>query len=259
MKLPKGVSFEEKNLNTKDLTINPRAQRELKAKKVRDIVKDFNPLLVNPIKVSFRDGKYWVIDGQHTLNALRVVNDGDCMVRCKVFYGLTEIDEADLFLSQNGHSSPVGMNDKLRVLFLQGDQEVMDFIKATELAGLRIDFTKGQSRNKIIAISCAFSIYKKLPREKYIEMLIAIRDAWDGAPDSFSREILIGMSRVYATYFGEFKTKEMSKRLSKVAPAQIVREGKGYGSLSAPVMYAKAILRVYNAGRTTHRLDEAKL
>lgn len=259
MKLPNGVSFEEKNLNTRDLTINPRAQRELKMKRVREIVKDFNPLLVNPIKVSFRNGRYYVIDGQHTLTALRVVNKGDCTVRCKVFYGLTELDEAELFLQQNGHSAPVGANEKLRVLYLQGDREVLDFVKATELAGVRVDFTKGQSRNKIIAVSCAFGIYKKLPRETYIEMLIAIRDAWDGSPDSFAREILTGMSRVFSAYFGEFKTKELSKRLAKVAPAQIVREGKGFGSASAPVMYAKAILRIYNAGRTTHRLDEGKL
>lgn len=259
MKLPNGVSFEEKNLNTRDLTINPNAQRDLNAKRVRDIVRDFNPLLVNPIKVSFRNGRYWVIDGQHTLSALRVKNKGDCMVRCKVFYGLTETDEAELFLQQNGHSAPVSTRDKLKVLYVQGDEEVKDFIRATELAGVRIDFTRGQARNKIIAVSSAFAIYKKLPREMYVNVICTIREAWDGEADGFAREILQGMSRVFMTYGGEFNQKELARRLSKVAPAQIIREGKGFGSASASVMYAKSILRIYNSGRTTRRLDESRL
>lgn len=259
MKLPTGVSFEEKNLNTKDLTINPNAQRELKPKHVREIVNDFNPLLVNPIKVSFRNGRYWVIDGQHTLVALKAIHKGDCTVRCKVYYGLTENDESKLFIQQNGHSAPVSTGDKLRVLYRQGDEEVLDFVRATELAGVRIDFGRGMARNKIIAVSAAYSIYRKLPRELYIETLALIREAWDGDPSGFQREILQGVSHVVRIYHGEFKPREMSRKLSKVAPAQIIREGKGFGTGTAQVMYAKAVLRIYNSGRTTNRLDEAKL
>jgi len=259
MKLPSGVYFEEKTLNTRDLTINPHAQRELRMSRVRQIVKDFNPLLVNPIKVSYRNGRYYVIDGQHTMIAQKTIRGGDCLVRCKVYYGLTETDEAELFIQQNGHSAPVGANDKFRVLYFQGDPEVMDFVKATELAGVRIDFSRGQARNKIIAVSAAFGIYKKLPRIMYVELLSTVRDAWDGEPDSFQREILQGMAKFFQTYDGEFKAKDLAKRLSKVAPAQIIREGKGFGSDSAQVMYAKSILRIYNNNRSSRRLDETKL
>ena len=259
MNNPHEVTFEEKMLNTRDLAINPRAQRSLRAKKVRDIVRDFNPLLVNPIKVSYRDGRYWVIDGQHTLAALRAVNKGDCMVRCKVYYGLSEADEAELFIHQNGHSSPVSTMEKLKVLYLQGDQEILDFVRTTELAGVRVEFNRGQSKNKLIAIASAYEIYKKVPKEMYIEILYTISDSWNGDPEGYRKEILVGMSRVYQAFNGEFKRKDLAYKLSRIPPMQIIREGKGYHTGSASIMYAKAIVRAYNSGRTTRRLDESKL
>lgn len=259
MKLPNGVSFEEKNLNSRDLTINPNAQRGLNMRRVREIVKDFDPLLVNPIKVSFRNGRYYIIDGQHTLTALRVVNKGDCTVRCKVYYGLTETDEANLFIQQNGHSAPVTTAEKLKVLYLQGDKDVLEFVRTTESVGISVGFNRGSARNRIAAVAAAYSIYKKLPYHLYIETLTLILDAWNGDHTSLQREILQGVSHVVEVYHGEFKPQEMAKRLSKVPPAQIVREGRGIGSGSARIMYAKAILRIYNTGRTTHRLDETRL
>ena len=40
-------------------------------------VKDFNPNKVDPVHVSYRDGKYYVIDGQHTVLILEAVNENN--------------------------------------------------------------------------------------------------------------------------------------------------------------------------------------
>ena len=53
----------------KEINIDPLYQRNLDEKRVAKMVKQYNPNLVNPPKVSFRDGKYWVFDGQHTIDA----------------------------------------------------------------------------------------------------------------------------------------------------------------------------------------------
>ena len=61
--------YEYKQINTKEICIDKLYQRELNRPRVNRIVKNWNPYLVNACKVSFRDGKYWVFDGQHTIAA----------------------------------------------------------------------------------------------------------------------------------------------------------------------------------------------
>ena len=99
---------EYSQINSKSIISEPSYQRMVDFSRVKKIVSNFNPNLVNPIKVSFRDGKYYVFDGQHTLKALVAKNNNrDLMVECKVYYGMTLEDEAKLFAEQNGISRTV--------------------------------------------------------------------------------------------------------------------------------------------------------
>ena len=102
--------YEYKQANTKDIFVDPLYQRDLDNSKVSKIVRDWNPYLVNAVKVSWRDGKLWVFDGQHTIAACKAKRGGrDCMVDCKVFYGLTRLDEMSclsLRMEQQPQSRP---------------------------------------------------------------------------------------------------------------------------------------------------------
>ena len=55
-------------------------QRELKSERVKRIVKSFDERIANEPKVSFRDGKYYVFDGQHTIDARKVMNGGKVQI-----------------------------------------------------------------------------------------------------------------------------------------------------------------------------------
>ena len=44
-------------------------QRGVERKRVELIARDFNEYIVNEPKVSFRNGRYYVMDGQHTIEA----------------------------------------------------------------------------------------------------------------------------------------------------------------------------------------------
>ena len=81
-------------------------QRELNTDRVHKIVKQFDERVANEPKVSYRDGRYYVFDGQHTI-AARVERNGGkpLMILCKVYYGLTEKEEARLFAVSS--STPV--------------------------------------------------------------------------------------------------------------------------------------------------------
>lgn len=257
MKKLEEMQSEPLTLSTKDLFVNRKAQRELQKWKVDKIVREFNPRLVNRIKVSFRDGKYWVFDGQHTMEALIKINGGkDCLVRCEVFYGLTEEDEAELFIQQNGASTKVSVLDKMRVKSNYGGEDEINLARDSNLAGVRVDFTSGKALNKITAVNTLMKCYKSMTREQYISMIRTIRDAWQGIPESFCKEILLGMTRFYLVYGGKFKDKDLALSLRNVSPVAIAREGRGRLGISDGTAYARVILGIYNNKRRSGRLDE---
>ena len=52
-------------------------QRPLQSDEVKEIIAKFDIHLMNEPKVSFRDGKYYVFDGQHTIISLLEMNEGN--------------------------------------------------------------------------------------------------------------------------------------------------------------------------------------
>ena len=80
-------------------------QRMLRMEKVSQIAENFSEYVANEPKVSYRDGRFYVFDGQNTVEARRTCNGGmELPIRCKVFYGLTKEDEATLFAIQTGNA-----------------------------------------------------------------------------------------------------------------------------------------------------------
>ena len=83
-------------------------QRGIQRKRVELIAKDFNEYTANEPKVSFRNGRYYVTDGQHTIEARILRNGGkDLPILCKIYTGLTMQQEALFFAEQNGHAAPL--------------------------------------------------------------------------------------------------------------------------------------------------------
>ena len=96
-------SYEYKRMPAAWLETDSSYQRKIDAARVERIVNSFDPRLANEVKVSFRDGKFYVFDGAHTLSALkRIHGEETFMVDCKVYYGLSYEDEAYLFALQSG-------------------------------------------------------------------------------------------------------------------------------------------------------------
>lgn len=248
--------YEYRQVNTKEINVDPLYQRDLSKSKVTKIVKKFNPYLVNACKLSFRDGKFWVFDGQHTIAAIKAKNNGnDLMVDCKVFYGLTRIDEMELFIEQNGESTNVRTNERLRALFNNGDKDVVGMVRSCEKVGVKVDFMKGQAHNRINALSTLMKSYKSMTEKQFMNMLLTIKEAWGGVPESFSAEILNGMTRFYIAYDGEFNKNRLKKVLAKTSPVAIIRDGK-VSATGGNAKYARVILGIYNRHTSIGKLED---
>lgn len=191
------TDFEYKQLSTKEIIVNPDAQRDVNKREAqfRKIMKEFDQRLVNDVKVAQIGSRYYCFDGQMTMKVLKARNrNNDLMVRCKVYKGMTDVDAADMFVKQNGTVSQVSTLDKLRVEFNHGNREVLDFVRLTEMNGVIIDWGRGAGKNKIVAVGTAFKVYKALndPQE-YSRFLYILRESWGGEHDSFRKEIMNGL------------------------------------------------------------------
>lgn len=249
------LDFEYKQINTKQLIIPTEYQRALCMDRVKKIVANFDENLVNPIKVSYRNGKFYVFDGQHTVAVLKLRNgNDDLLVPCKIYRGLSKEEEAKLFVEQTGLSRKVDCLAKYKALYISKDEDVVNMIKLTELTGLYIDFIKSRLPNRITAVSKAFKIYKD-NKENYVDILKLIKDTWDGDVESLRTEILGGVQCFYNRYKSKYDRNRFVKQLSIVSPKTIIREGKVY-SEGGDIRFARCILAAYNKKSNLKRLED---
>lgn len=248
--------YEYKQVNTRDIFVDPLYQRDLDNGKVSKIVREWNPYLINAAKVSYREGKLWVFDGQHTIASIKAKHNGrDCMVDCKVFYGLTRLDEMELFIAQNGAATAVKTREKFRALNNNGDPDIRGMVKACELVGFIVDFKASKATNRILAVGALFKSYKTLNEEEFKDMLMIIKEAWGGTPESLTSEIISGMTKFYLAYRDSFNRKRLVTRLAKQNPIAIIRDAKVSAS-GGTTRYAKVILGVYNQNTSSGRLED---
>ena len=98
-------------ISVDDLTIDMGYQRKIKSK-IKKMTNNWNFNLCDVIIVSYRDGKFYVVDGQHRLEAARrqTVDPRKKLV-CQVIQGLTREEEATRFIALNSSQSHVSPHD----------------------------------------------------------------------------------------------------------------------------------------------------
>ena len=180
-------------------------QRGVERKRVELIARDFNEYIVNEPKVSFRNGRYYVMDGQHTIEGCILLNGGeDRPILCKVYTGLTMEQEALLFAEQNGHATPLSAGIKLRAKVVGGDAPSKAFVAATKRVGLSLNYDSMQlSDYRISCVGTALKLYDQLGEEIYCEALRHIVEAWESRPDSFRAAVLRGVMYFVQVYNAE--------------------------------------------------------
>ena len=173
--------YHEMCLNSSELIV-PRDtyQRALHPARVARIAKEFDERVANEPKISFRDGHYYVMDGQNTIAARKFLNGGDDLqIRCKVYFNMTEQEEALLFAQQTGISERLSAGQKLRALIFAGEPAAVAFQQATELAGVHLSFEEGRGKQRISCIATAYHEFIRLGPELYIESLDVLLNAWN--------------------------------------------------------------------------------
>ena len=233
-------------LNNAELQISPDIQRRLDPARVAEIVENYSSKIANPIKVSYREGKYRIFDGMHTRTAQCMINGTDDFpIFCRVYYGLTKEEEARLFAAQFGSSEPVPMGYRLRALEVAKDPEVLNFLKVTKDCKFAITLGTPIARNGYIAAVCAaFKAYRALSAPEYIRMLKILHRTWAGESWSVSRNMIGGMTRLMKMY--EIKANPFVKVFREVKQEDILREVMRFTGMPKDGAYAAALAKIYD-------------
>lgn len=222
-------------------------QRKLDKNKVKRIAAEFDERVANEPKLSFRGGKYYVFDGQHTIAARKSMNhDLDVDIVCKVYFDMSEKDEALLFAQQTGVSSKPTSGITLRAKKIGNDTETLTFIRANEDLNIQPSFSDAGGKYRLRCINTARKEYEKVGEEQYREAMKIIVDAWKGRSASLVSDVVVTMCSFVNTYYGEYDRKKFAKKLSHTDPYEIVKAARTIGEDGGKKKALKLLLDVYN-------------
>lgn len=196
------------------IRINQEAQRELRIAHVEHLLADFDPDQLGTPEVSFRNGFYYVLDGQHRIEALkRWLGDEweDQCVECWVASGLDATQEAEEFLRLNDKLN-IDAFQKFKVAVRAGRHTESEIDALVRAEGLSI--SKQKTPGSIRAVG---ALKKVFTRDGDVCLVRALRIAVAAFGDAgLEAPIIDGLGLLCARYNGELDDSATSKSLAAV-------------------------------------------
>lgn len=235
-------------------------QKDLNIERVKRIVEKFDIHRMRPIEVSWRDGEYWVFDGQHRANAYYLM--GLTEIPAVIHYGLTYQDEAYLFARQQEDVGSVNTNHKWNALVEAKDPETMEIIKLCKDWGFVV-LQHNNKGNNIKCVKTLQDLYREFGPEKVGTILMCIKNAWMYMDHSTDVAIVAGIARLVRTYPDKFDFNRLTEVLSRTTPKIILRdmESEHHSVRGESRRAAYQIASLYNKGikSAKNRLDTKAL
>lgn len=227
-------------------------QKDLSVPRVQKIVDKFDINRMRPIDVSYRDGKFYVFDGQHRANAYFFM--GYTEIPAIVHYGLTYEDEAYLFARQQEEVGAINSNHKWKALSEAKDPETMNIIRLCKDWGFTV-LAKNSHGNNIKCVKTLRNLYNEFGPQKVGTILMCIKDAWNYMDHSVDKPILEGIAKLVKTYPDQFDYNRLVKVLSNTTPKLILRdmEDRHHGVRGESRRAAYQIADLYNKSMKLRR------
>lgn len=197
-----------------DLQVNPLVQREFVPAQADRIAAEFNPEHFGTPVVNLREGRAWIIDGQHRAAGLKKwLGDGweDQHFEAEIYEGMTEAEEADAFLRRND-SMAVNAYNKFRIAVVAGREDEQTVAGIVMRQGLTISRDKSSEDNRVVAVGTLLRVYRRAGGDVLSRTLAIIRDAY-GAP-GLEASVIAGMSMVVHRY-DNLDDRELTARLAR--------------------------------------------
>jgi hypothetical protein len=193
------------------MRINPLAQRDLRPARVARVAAVFDLEQMGAPVVSHRGGWYYLIDGQHRIEALKCwlgTWEGQ-QIQCWCYEGLSEQAEAELFPTLND-TLTVHAFAKFKVSVQAGRAAEADVDRIVRALGLRISHAR--AGGGIAAVSTLRRVYARGGASVLSRALRIIRDAYGEA--GLDGPVIDGIGLVCQSYDGQLSEQRAIERLS---------------------------------------------
>ena len=241
-------------------------QRKIKTKKVDDIFNKYDDNLVNQITVSLRDGRYYIIDGQHRVTAIKKKFGSNAVVKCRVIPGLTIKDEASYFRKINKSQQEISSNDDFNSGYYEEDPVIMDIINIGGKYG--ISFGNKNLNNmknikfRVKAVETVQNIYNKYGAEVFNRVCSILSQSFPDEQSAFSASMMEAIAMIADIYGKNCSDSILIKKLRAQNPDRLIfdaRNDKASGSAPTSKKLARILIRsVYNR-RNPNPLDAHKV
>ncbi len=210
------------NIMLSEITVGAYQRNVSDARALR-IAKAFDTAKVGVLIVSKRDGKYYIIDGQHRLNAMRIHNVESA--NCIVLEGLTYEEESDYFRNQNKDCRGLSLQDRFLAGVEAGDEMCIKINAIINKNGFIMNRSNrsrdSKSLNAVKATELICELYGYEIFDKTLEFIAA---TWPGDVHAKQREILVGVSAFINTHGAQITKERFISRFETVPPSAILRQ-----------------------------------
>ena len=242
---------------------DPTYQRDANPRWVERLATGWDRNSIGMICVSVReDGLYYVIDGQHRVEAARTL-DVD-LLPAEIWHRLTISEEARMFVQRN-----TTRGVKRVTMFLSsveaGTPDQCEILKIVHAAGWEVN-DNANNDGTIRAVGVLERIYgvstngtKDRRPNELRTTLETVKRAWGADQDAVAGFLLDGLGRFFIRYGDQIDGDLLVRKLSKYdgGPRALVgrsKELRGFVRSTVPNCVAELVVETYNRGLRTKKL-----
>lgn len=202
-----------------DMTVSAMAQREFRQHHADKILSNFDVNAIGIPSISWRDGKAYIVDHQHAVWALKQwlgVGWEKVKIQCQTFHGLSEQEEARLFLRLN-NTLTVNSIDKFKASVTGGLPEAVAVNAILKNAGLRVSVNHNavsESEHGISCIGAVMGVFSSAGGKGLVKVISIIQNAWGNG--ALGSNIIKGLGLVVKRYGTAFDEKQAIEKLGEI-------------------------------------------
>lgn len=210
-------------ISTSYLKTDMSYQSPVKEAQVKKIVNNFDPQKLHSIVVNRReDMTFYIIDGQHRVEALRELNIP--LVDATIHTNLTVEEEAEMYYGINDRPAK-SPNSKGKSSLKFGNKSAVEIEKAVTSAGLKIDYDKNiNTDGYIVAYAALQSINKKYGPDFLEIVLEVIKQSFGIEKRNYQAFIMKGFSEFMNIYGTRVDISHLINRLKELGFEKFIQE-----------------------------------
>ena len=215
-------------------------QREHTRAKALELASKWSWIACGALIVACRDGKYWVVDGQHRKVAADKrsdIKELPCMV-----YDIDSIkEEAVAFLAANTNRKPVSAVSKFKAQVASGNKTAKLVLDVISSAGLRIA-TASKEVGDFKSVSLAMDLAER-DENAFSDVMHLAGELCADARSPLHQKVLAGLYYIITHIEGGAKNDRLYKRIKQVGMKALME-----GATKAHAYYGKGGAKVFADG-----------